>query len=78
MRMEVLHLIKADQVEALLARHLLARAHAFPRANLRVYRGRSDHAYISHHGAMPTDIDVVVVRERKNWKGARLVLCSER
>ena len=76
MRMEVLHLIKADQVEALLARHLLT--HAFPRANLRVYRGRSDHTYISHHGAMPTDIDVVVVRERKNWKGARSVLCSER
>ena len=66
-------MIKADQVEALLARHLLARAHAFPRANLRVYRRRSDHTYISHHGAMPTDIDVVVVRERKNWKGARLV-----
>lgn len=42
--MEILHLIKADQVEALLARHLLT--HAFPRANLRVYRGRSDHTYI--------------------------------
>jgi hypothetical protein len=45
-RMKALYLLETDQIEALPAHRISARAHAFSHTNLKVHRGRSDHTYI--------------------------------